>query len=309
MMNLKSVKRILMLQTLALSAVLLAASACGGSSGERRIVYEASNGDVTNIFTIDANTGDKKQITYGDEFDGNPAWAPDHKRIIFASNRETPEKNDIWIMDADGSHPRAITSTEDAAEWSPKFSPDGKRIAYAGQDAEGGWDIRLMNADGSGDHELAGPYKFSEFPAWTRDGREVYFAAIPQDKDDTDIFSVDVASLNVVTRIATPGGDLCPHFSRDGEYMTYATSPSGEEDNVDLFRHEISSDDTTGASDERLTTSSASDDYGNPSPDGKRYVFVSKRHGNFDLYLMDADGSHQRRLTNTPDARENVPDW
>jgi TolB protein len=309
MTNAKSVKRILMLPTLALGAMLLAASACGGSGGERRIVYEASSGDVTNIFTIDANTGDTKQITYGDEFDGNPAWAPDHKRIIFASNRDNPEKNDIYIMDADGTHVRALTSTPDAAEWSPKFSPDGKRIAYAGQDADGAWDIRLMNADGSDDREIAGGYKFAEFPAWTRDGREVYYAAIAQEKNDTDIFSVNVETLKVVTRIATPGGDLCPHFSRDGKYMTYATSPSGEEDNVDLFRHEISSDDTTGVSDERLTTSSASDDYGNPSPDGKRYVFISKRDANFELYLMDADGSNQRRLTNTPDVRENVPDW
>jgi TolB protein len=204
---------------------------------------------------------------------------------------------------------RAITSTPDVSELSPKFSPDGKRIAYAGQDAAGVWDIRMMNADGSNDREIAGGYKFSEFPAWTRDGRQVYYAAIPQDKDATDIYSVDVETLEVVTRIATPGADLCPHFSPDGEYMTYATSPVGEENNVDLFRHEISSDDTTGASDERLTTSGGSDDYGNPSPDGKRYVFVSKRDGNFELYLMDTDGSNQRRLTNTPDVRENVPDW
>ena len=38
-------------------------------------------------------------------------------------------------------------------------------------------------------------------------------------------------------------------------------------------------------------------------------VFVSDREGNAELFLMDRDGSNQRRLTNTPDARENVPDW
>ena len=113
----------------------------------------------------------------------------------------------------------------------------------------------------------------------------------------------------MTTRIATPAGDVCPHVSHDGEYLTYASGAGDENGNIDLFRHELSSSDTTGAGDERLTDSSFTDDYGNPSPDDKSYVFLSNRDGNSELYLMDADGTHQRRLTTTPTVRENVPDW
>jgi Tol biopolymer transport system component len=38
-------------------------------------------------------------------------------------------------------------------------------------------------------------------------------------------------------------------------------------------------------------------------------VFVSDRNGKPELYLMDRDGGHERRLTTTPEVQENVPDW
>ncbi len=38
-------------------------------------------------------------------------------------------------------------------------------------------------------------------------------------------------------------------------------------------------------------------------------MFLSRRDGNAELYLMDAEGENERRLTFTPDLHENVPDW
>ena len=121
------------------------------------------------------------------------------------------------------------------------------------------------------------------------------------------IYSVDLTTGDVRTRIDTGGTDACPHFSRDGKRLTYAASRTGGEyrsaNNLDLFAHDLSSEDITGAIDAALTDDPARDDYANPSPDGTEMVFVSDRDGNAELYLMDRDGSHQRRLTITPDAR------
>jgi Tol biopolymer transport system component len=185
--------------------------------------------------------------------------------------------------------------------------------------------LALMDADGSNQQHVAGPYKFAEFPSWRRDGvNQVYFSAIDQGRDDADIYSYDVDTREVKTRISTPAADVCPHFTYDGKTLTYATAAPGDEKNVDLFAHDLSSDDTTGARDERLTDDSAVDDYGNPSPDDKTIVFISDREepgetynedraapaaGNTELYLMDRDGQRQRPLTSTPGLRENIPDW
>lgn len=306
------------LRRIALAAIALAsfgaASACRSADEPAvLIIYEAHTEGVVNIFTIDPATAASKQITHGDAFDGNPAWSPDRKRIIFSSNRnqEDVRMNEILVMDADGRNVRNLTNTEKASEWSPKYSPDGARISYAVATGDGAYHLGLMDADGSNAEKIAGPYRFVEFPSWTRDGREVWFSAIDEESNDPDIYSIEIATKEVRIRISTPAADLCPHFTHDGKSMTYATvdPAQGYGGNVDVFRHDLASDDTTAATDERITDDAGSDDYANPSPGDKSFVFITNRDGNFEMYLMDADGSNPRRLTNTPDTRENVPDW
>jgi TolB protein len=90
--------------------------------------------------------------------------------------------------------------------------------------------------------------------------------------------------------------------------MLYASVAEGE-DHLDIFSRDVASGNREQAQDRRLTDEPGKDDYSNPSPDGEAIVFLTERDGNPELYLMDADGSDQRRLTTTPDVRENVPDW
>jgi TolB protein len=298
--------------------VLLAlVSACGSSKPRHLIVYEAQRGDVTNVYTIDPASGETTQLTHGTTFDGNPAWSPDHKDIVFSSRRDGQAKNDLYVMDADGGHVRRLTDTPDAGEVSAKYSPDGQHLGYVREGTDG-WTVWVADADGANPRIVAGAFEFAEFPAWTPDGAELYFSAIVPEPAGAPralahIYSVDITTNAVQTRIDTGGTDACPHFSHDGRTLTYAAARSGGEydagNDLDLFAHDTSSNDTTGAHDVALTDDPARDDYGNPSPDDAQMVFISDRDGNAELYLMDRDGSHQRRLTNTPDVRENVPDW
>jgi TolB protein len=297
----------------ALLALASALSACGGGDDappvhDDRIVYEAASDGVTNVFMIDASSGESRQLTSGSSYDGAPAWSPDRTRIVFSSDRDAAQRiADIYTMAPDGSDVRRLTATPDRIELHPKYSPDGGAIAFALQ-RQGQYYLALMEADGAGVRELAGPYQFVEFPAWRRDGSEIYFAAIGEGTDGADVLAVDLGSGEVRTAISRPGPDVCPHFTLDGKYMTYAGIPAGERE-PDIYRHDLASDDATGADDVRLTDDPARDDYANPSPDGTRFVFISHRDGEANLYLMDPDGEHPRPLTQTPDVRENVPDW
>jgi len=298
----------------ALVATVAATSACSGGGGSKQlIVYEAAQGDVVNVYTVDPKSGKTHQVTHGTSFDGNPAWAPGGKRILFSSKRDGQLNTDLYTMAADGGDVRRLTDTRDAAEYSAKYAPDGATIAYVRQEDDG-WSLWVMNADATGQRRVAGPFAYAEFPTWTRDGSEVFLSAIPQCQQAGEgyaagaaILSVDIASGEVRTRIRPDGPAVCPHFSRDGKRLTYATD--GVDRNLDIFAHDMASDDTTGEHDTQITKNPARDDYANPSPDDKEMVFISDRDGGADLYLMDRDGSNTRRLTNTPDLRENVPDW
>jgi Tol biopolymer transport system component len=304
---------------LVVCGVALAAAAVAGCGGGKqaeagaRIVYEARAEDKSvNIFTILPDGKSTKQLTQGTGFSGHPGWSPDHGRIVFASDRDSDERRyDIYTMKADGGDVRRLTETPAWSEWAPKYSNDGTQVVYVRVRPEGSF-IALMGADGSGQLEIAGPYKFAEFPAWTRDGTQVFFAAIEQGRDDIDVYSVDLRTKQVRTRISTPAADVCPHFSRDGKTLTYASVAPGDENagNMDLFAHDLTGpDQRTNPDDTRLTDAPGIDDYANTSADDTTFVFLSNRDGNTELYLMDRDGGHQRRLTHTPDVNENVPDW
>jgi TolB protein len=300
---------------LALVLVPLAFAACNGDDdatpeAPALIAYEAAGDGVTNVFTIDPDTQQSRQLTQAENYDGQPAWSHDRDRIIFISDRGQPKNvTDLYTMAADGSDVQRLTNTPDAAERSPKYAPDGSRIATPVL-RDGEYFLATLAPDGTDEQVLAGPYRFVEFPSWRHDGKEIYFAAIGPETQSIDILSVNVDSKAVTVRVSTPSADVCPHFSFDGKYMTYARSPGGPNEEPDLFRRPLDQpDDVSGATDERLTENEARDDYANPSPDDARYVFVSNRDGDFELYVMDRDATNVVRITNTPALKENVPDW
>lgn len=292
------------------STATVAALAPTPAGSSQPITYEGRSGSTTNVFVVDAETGASTQLTFDTGVSGHPAWATDYSRIIFSSNGDGTQRRGLYTIAPDGSDRRQLTTPETADHWAPKYSPDMAQIVFVEVTQDEGSYVVLMNADGTGQRRITGRYRFAEFPAWTRDGAVVYFAAIEEGRNNVDIFSVDPASLAVTTIVQTPASDVCPHFSRDGSRLTYASALPDDPDNVDLFAREAPFDEHTDIGDDlRLTDDPGFDDYSNPSPDDGTYVFLSRRDGNTELYLMDRDGGNERRLTFTPDLDENVPDW
>lgn len=91
----------------------------------------------SHIFVVDGATGAARQITDGQEWDDtDPQWSPDGKTIAFVSDRtgkafEDSRNTDIFTIPAAGG---PLTKISDHAEQdtSPRFSPDGKTIAFLG---------------------------------------------------------------------------------------------------------------------------------------------------------------------------------
>ena len=89
-------------------------------------------------------------------------------RIAFSLGSHPNE--DIYVVDADGSGLRRLTSHRDS-EFDPTWSPDGRRIAYRRQDEESG-QIYVMNADGSRQRNVTRRRGLDFAPAWSPTVRE-----------------------------------------------------------------------------------------------------------------------------------------
>ena len=92
----------------------------------------------SHLWVIDAANGAAKQLTSGEEWnDTDPQWSPDSTRIAFVSDRSGKEydgeqNEDVWVIPAEGG-PLTKISDHAFADTMPRWSPDGKQIAFAGQ--------------------------------------------------------------------------------------------------------------------------------------------------------------------------------
>ena len=137
-----------------------------------RLVFERKVDGNADVYVMAVDGSGLTRLTDSPGWDGEPSWSPDGSQIVFASDRAGGPA--IYVMNADGSNQRALTDPS-TASLTPSWSPDGQRIAYAstGPNAPGeqavdtGFEIWVMNADGSNPQRLAGdPAGQALYPSW-----------------------------------------------------------------------------------------------------------------------------------------------
>ena len=115
--------------------------------------------------TLISSSSDGSQGTY----------SGDGRRIAFSSDRSGTIA--VWVAEADGSAPHQLTHGPNPHEASPKWSPDGKHIAFDSQSADGHSHIRVTDAEGGATTRLTFGPEDQNIPFWSRDGQWVYYAS------------------------------------------------------------------------------------------------------------------------------------
>jgi Tol biopolymer transport system component len=113
-----------------------------------RLVYQCTINEGREICIIDVTGENLVQLTENDRFDGLPDWSPDGTRIVFASTRDE-EKEELYIMQGDGSEVRRLTERPNSIDTDPKWSPDGEFILFE-SDEGGDFEVCLIRVDGTG---------------------------------------------------------------------------------------------------------------------------------------------------------------
>lgn len=184
---------------------------------------EYEDGKYTHVFIYNIETKSVKDLTPG--YYHSPAFAaggssnyvfsPDSKEIAFDSKRTAKPQSstnlDIFIESIDGTGLKNITANNKGSDNTPKYSPDGKYIAYLTQRTPAYESERVMLAiydRASGKNKVL-TTSFDNWVAdfeWAQDSKSIYFTG--HEKGYQPLFNIDIASLKIKTII-----DKVPVFS------------------------------------------------------------------------------------------------
>lgn len=218
-----------------------------------------------------------------------PATTIENGRIAFNSGH-------IWTVNPDGSELTEVTrDAPTATEYGPQWSPDGSRIAfwaYVDDPVAGGYDLYVMNADGSGMIRLTEGGGDETNAVWSPDG--TMLAYVVDNEDGTSEVFVMNADGTGKTRLTDGEHDLSPAWSPDGDRIAFVRSGA----DYDLYTVRPDGTDLT-----QLTDFSGFEEMPVWSPDGSMIAFSGSQTGEDELYGINADGTGVAKLTDAPTDR------
>ena len=271
---------------------------------EPRIVFTSNRDGNWDIYSMDINGDNLLQLTDHPASDEYPACSPDGRRIAFTSERGITHY--LYVMDSDGSNVIRLTSDnffESRATW----SPDGTRIAFSTVRFDVlNSEIYVMDADGENEINLTRHKLDDIVPSWSPDGSRIAFVGARggalNDPFHILVMNADGNGRRNLTGDSDLTKSFFPTWSPDGNKIVF--------DSQHIFapglHYHIYAITAEGENLERLSRGA--------SPvyvlDGRKIAYVSRRGGDYNIYLMDTNGRNVVKLTNTPPGIDNKdPYW
>jgi Tol biopolymer transport system component len=278
-----------------------------------------------NIWTVDlpepTQAGRVNRVIASTYADLNPEFSPDGSKIVFVSSRSG--NDEIWVCDRDGGNPVQVTHSGEDGVGSPTWSPNGQFIAYDGYAPPQApietsrhyldWEILISRADGGGEVRRLTSDGGNVLPAWSPDGKWLYYTSIRStprrlyraavDGDDVELVAEDA-----VVAMLPPDGKWV-YFSRSGQIWRKPAEGGDEQLVVEQFAGSAavtnegiyfvaprSRDDETVISYRDLGTGTTTEVYPTPkrlyawmdvSADGHRLIFNLLDQQGSDIMIVD----------------------
>lgn len=206
---------------------------------------------------------------------------------------------------------KTILGTDYHLGFSTNISRDGKRVLF--NDFGGARQTFVVNSDGSGRKALTfGDEAAKDTPAWSPDSRFIAYTLLdfnaPHGSSELYIMDADGTNQKRIFKLPNEHASAAdPAWSPDGKQIAFALSDGND---GSIWVTDVNGTDVDGTKAHRLSAQSQKAYVGNPvwSPDGKKIAFHSKRNGNFDIHVVNVDGTNEKPLTQN--AREDrCPTW
>ena len=280
----------------------------------RRLVLVVACGAflVQFVAGVDVRAAERRLLKVDDLFEikdvADPRISPDGEWVAYTVRqpdlKSDKHETDIYMTRWDGSQTLRLTSSK-GAETSPRFSPDGRFVAFlSGRDFEGDADQVWLLSRAGGEAERLTGYKggVSDL-AWSPDSKRLALVVLDPDPDACDPAK---EGGKEACDEKTPKPIVIDRYKFKEDEVGYLTK-----------RHEhLFVFDVAARKGEQVTTGNFEDALPSWSPDGRSLAFVSKRADkdpdrgdNWDVYVTEAKAGAQARQLTTFEGNDNGPEW
>jgi Tol biopolymer transport system component len=321
------------LPTALLLLVWLASGTCGGGGGasvqtptpaeglptqqplspeaQTPLAFISAAGSSSDVYVMDVDEGQPRQLTQDDALDQWPRWSPDGERLAFLSmpleNGRSAEKGELVVVTADGSERRTVATESNSETYSPSldWSPDGTKIAFEtvarSDDVTAGIDVVDLN---TGQVIELAPGRPSFMPAWSPDGSQIAFVSYegtpsPGEELAADIYLMDADGANVRRLAHQEGTNVSPRWSPDGGRIVWWTrEATGGPQHMFMAEAESGKVEALGTGSRPVW-----------SPDGEHIAFLDLVDtDNVEVFVQDVDSGKRINLSDDP-AQDTWPTW
>lgn len=206
---------------------------CDVSPDGQTIIFDL----LGDIYSMPIDGGRATPLTQGPAWDIQPAYSPDGRSIAFTSDRSGGDN--IWIMDQNGSNPRAVTDESFRLLNNPVFTPDGQYIIarkhFVKSRSLGAGEMWRYHISGGGGIQLTEKRDWQHDagePDISPDGRFLFYSqdvspgqSYEYNRDPYGtiyaIHQVDLKTDELTTVTGGPGGAATPQISPDGRLLAF----------------------------------------------------------------------------------------
>ena len=248
----------------------------------------------------------------------HPTWSPDRTRIAYAHGPVTAGQScnpgcDIFILNLTNpaATPQNITNSTNVTDDRPAWSPDGTKLAWESENADGSNQLNIKLRDletGTTTNFTDQNAGFEWKPAWTPDSQTLYYTVGALNVANAmDIVRKGLAPGSVQQNVAASPAvsEFQSSISPNGNQMCFTRGTQFGSADAQVVRALAN-----GGGQTNLTGAEAGSYNCTYSPDGTKIAFVQGLFASGDLMQANADGSGQLiTLENTAARFDGNPDW
>ena len=252
--------------------------------GKEEIVYVRYTKGYWQVWVMNEEGGEKRQITKDKEDKRTPVWWKKKKNIAYRTIN-----GELYSIDKEGKNKKEILKKYKKIT-TPEFKDKTKTIIFCRNDRKYPDKRTIWESDYKEEKvriiEITPETKYD--PAYNKEGDKIVYVKKEKDNSRHNIWIKDKRTGK--TEQITKGRqlDIKPDMSPDGERIIYSSNVSG---NFEIYEIEIKTKKI-----KNLTKNKAYDIGGKYSEDGEKIIYTTDREGEEQIWIMDKKGKKQKRI-------------